>query len=109
MNDNSSSQSEEIRYREFIAAACIVATVLADRLWNATNAPATVRKPLAAEPQALNAQQAAKYIGLGRTKFLELAKAGEAPKPVRIGGRPRWLTKQLDRYLERAAKLAAKT
>jgi predicted DNA-binding transcriptional regulator AlpA len=45
-------------------------------------------------PRGMDAERAATYLGLGRTKFLEMVDEGRMPKPVRIEDElPRW-----DRY-----------
>jgi excisionase family DNA binding protein len=38
-------------------------------------------------PRGLSADEAARYIGIGRTKFDELVDRGKMPKPKRIDGR----------------------
>lgn len=98
---------EDIKYREFIEACCTVATVLGDRLWNATNAPVEIARPGIADAKALGARDAAKYVSFGRTKFLELVKSGEIPPAMRIAGQQRWMVKELDRYLAKQSKSRA--
>jgi predicted DNA-binding transcriptional regulator AlpA len=45
-------------------------------------------------PRGMDAERAAAYLGLGRTKFLEMVEEGRMPEPVRIEDElPRW-----DRY-----------
>ena len=45
----------------------------------------------------MDAERAAAYLGLGRTKFLELVENGRMPKPVRIEEElPRWDRFDLD-------------
>lgn len=43
--------------------------------------------PIALLPRGLSADEAARYIGVGRTKLEELVKAGKMPRPKRIDGR----------------------
>lgn len=47
-------------------------------------------------PRGLNRDEAAYYIGVGSTKFDELVRGGQMPKPKRIGGRVVWDRAQLD-------------
>ena len=48
-------------------------------------------------PRGMDAERAAAYLGLGRTKFLELVEDGRMPKPVRIEEElPRWDRFDLD-------------
>jgi predicted DNA-binding transcriptional regulator AlpA len=48
-------------------------------------------------PRGMDAERAAAYLGLGRTKFLELVENGRMPKPVRIEEElPRWDRFDLD-------------
>lgn len=52
-------------------------------------------------PRALGADHAAAYVGLGRSTWLRLVDAGEAPKPVRLTpGRVAWLREDLDSWLD---------
>jgi excisionase family DNA binding protein len=43
--------------------------------------------PIALLPRGLSADEAARYIGVGRTKFDELVARGDMPRPKRIDGR----------------------
>jgi predicted DNA-binding transcriptional regulator AlpA len=47
-------------------------------------------------PRGLSGPQAAAYIGVSYTKFLELVKDGRMPKPKRIDGRVVWDRLELD-------------
>jgi hypothetical protein len=49
-------------------------------------------------PAAFDADDAAKYIGIGRTKLFEYRDSG-AIKTTNVGGRPKYLRKDLDRLL----------
>jgi predicted DNA-binding transcriptional regulator AlpA len=52
---------------------------------------------LAYPPRGMDADRAAAYLGIGRTKFLELVDAGRMPEPVRIEDElPRWDRLDLD-------------
>lgn len=46
--------------------------------------------------RGLGEAEAALYIGLGTTKFSELVKAGQMPRPRLIGGRRIWDVDDLD-------------
>lgn len=43
--------------------------------------------PVALLPRGLSADEAARYVGVGRTKFDELVSGGRMPRPKRIDGR----------------------
>lgn len=43
--------------------------------------------PLALLPRGLSADEAARYVGVGRTKFDDLVNRGLMPRPKRIDGR----------------------
>lgn len=49
-------------------------------------------------PRGLSADEAARYIGVGRTRFDDMVERGAMPKPKRIGGR-----QVFDRYALDAA------
>jgi excisionase family DNA binding protein len=51
---------------------------------------------LAYAPRGMDADRAAAYCGLSRTKFLELVDAGRMPEAKDLGGAPRWDRKELD-------------
>ena len=52
---------------------------------------------LAYPPRGMDAERAAAYVGLGKTKFLELVEKGRMPKPVRLEDElPRWDRLELD-------------
>jgi predicted DNA-binding transcriptional regulator AlpA len=55
---------------------------------------------LAYPPRGMDAERAAAYVGLSRSKFLELVDAGEAPAALDLGGCPRWDRKRLDGWLD---------
>jgi predicted DNA-binding transcriptional regulator AlpA len=62
---------------------------------------------MAYPPRGMDADRAAAYVGLGRTKFLEMVEDGRMPKPVRIEPElPRWDRLDLDAAFE---DLKAKT
>lgn len=48
---------------------------------------------------AFDPNEAAEYIGVGRTTLFGLRKSGDIPC-VRIGAKPKFLRKDLDEYLE---------
>lgn len=47
-------------------------------------------------PRGLSREEAARYVGLGATKFDELVKDGKMPKPKRVGSRTVWDRVALD-------------
>ena len=52
---------------------------------------------LAYPPRGMDAERAAAYLGIGRSKFLELVEQGRMPKPVRLEKElPRWDRLELD-------------
>jgi predicted DNA-binding transcriptional regulator AlpA len=55
---------------------------------------------LAYPPRGMDVEHAAAYVGLGRTKFLEMVEAGQFSKPVDLDGSPRWDRCDLDRDFE---------
>jgi len=46
--------------------------------------------PISADRIALRAAEAAKLIGIGRTKFLALDRSGRLPRPRRLGRAVLW-------------------
>jgi predicted DNA-binding transcriptional regulator AlpA len=51
-------------------------------------------------PRGMDADQAAAYVGLGRTKFLEMVKVGHMPKPLDLDGSTRWDRLDLDHKMD---------
>ncbi|MCV0395414.1 MAG: hypothetical protein K5872_21960 [Rhizobiaceae bacterium] len=51
---------------------------------------------IAYPPRGLSRDEAARYIGVGATKFDEMVKDGRMPKPKRIDGRTLWDRVALD-------------
>jgi predicted DNA-binding transcriptional regulator AlpA len=53
-------------------------------------------------PEGLSRSEAARYVGLGDTSFMEAVRTGEMPQPRRYKHLRRlvWLKRELDRYLE---------
>jgi excisionase family DNA binding protein len=51
-------------------------------------------------PRGLRAEEAATYLGMGRSKFLELVKGGRLPKPRVIDGMRIWDRYKLDAAFE---------
>lgn len=49
-------------------------------------------------PRGLSREEAARYVGIGATKFDELVKSGRMPKPKRVDGRTVWDRIALDAY-----------
>jgi predicted DNA-binding transcriptional regulator AlpA len=51
---------------------------------------------MAYPPRAMRAEQAAAYLSIGRTLFLELVTEGKMPRPVKIKGAATWDRFELD-------------
>lgn len=51
-------------------------------------------------PRGMELERASAYVGLGRTKFLEMVEAGRMPQPLDLDGSPRWDRLDLDRALD---------
>lgn len=51
---------------------------------------------LAYPPRGLSREEAARYIGVGTTKFDEMVKDGRMPKPKRVDARTLWDRVALD-------------
>ena len=54
---------------------------------------------LAYPPMGLGREDAARYVGIGTTKFDEMVKDGRMPRPRRIDNRRVWLRTMLDAAL----------
>ncbi len=52
--------------------------------------------PIAYAPRGLSREEAARYVGVGSTKFDEMVKDGRMPKPKRLDGRTVWDRMALD-------------
>ncbi len=52
--------------------------------------------PFSYPPRGLGIEEAARYLGIGRTKFTELVDRGRMPKAKRIDGRLVWDRLALD-------------
>ena len=64
-------------------------------------APDKMQDHLSYPPRGMDADRAAAYLGLRRTKFLELVEEGRMPKPVRIEAElPPWDRLDLDAAFE---------
>ena len=55
---------------------------------------------LAYPPRGMNAERAAAYLGVSKSKLLEMVDSGEAPGPVDLGGCPRWDRRALDELMD---------
>jgi predicted DNA-binding transcriptional regulator AlpA len=64
---------------------------------------------LAYAPYALDADRAAAYACLSKSKFLELVEAHEAPSPADVGRCPRWLRRDLEAWLDGSAGYTKRT
>lgn len=52
-------------------------------------------------PRGMDAERAARYVGTGKTKFLEMVQDGRMPKPFRYEkDMPRWDRLDLDAAIE---------
>lgn len=56
--------------------------------------------PLSIEPRGLKRELAARYVGVGLTKFDEMVNDGRMPTPKRIDGRKLWDKRALDSFFE---------
>ncbi len=56
------------------------------------------RQPIEFTPRGLSADEAARYVGLGRTTFEALVAGRKMPKPKRVGGRNVYDRWALDAY-----------
>ena len=65
------------------------------------NMAARIREPLI-NARGLRADDAAAYLGMGKTKFLELVDNGTIPRPMNLGGIRIWDRFDLDAVLEAA-------
>ncbi len=61
---------------------------------------AKLQDGLAYPPRMMNADRAAAYVALSRSKFLELVDSGGLPQPKDLGGVPRWDRIDLDRAMD---------
>lgn len=52
--------------------------------------------PIAYAPRGMSRDEAARYIGVGATKFDEMISDGRMPKPKRVDGRVIWDRLRLD-------------
>lgn len=59
------------------------------------------------EPRGLRLPDAAAYVGMGQTKFLELVKVGKFPEAKKIDGLTIWDRKALDRAMDEIFESAA--
>lgn len=61
-------------------------------------------RPLPGWPRGLDAELAAAYVGLSRSSWESLVKAGDAPAAVWLtAGRKVWLREDLDAWLDKRA------
>jgi len=67
----------------------------------------TSGRVITCEPIAFDRKGAANYIGVSPSKISELLSAGELSTVV-IGGRPKYLKEELDRYVERLRRKSRK-
>lgn len=65
-----------------------------------------LRDNYAYAPRAMRADNAAAYLGMGKTKFLELVDKGVIPKAIEIDGVRIWDRFDLDAVLEAAKENA---
>jgi excisionase family DNA binding protein len=101
------ADKSEITYEQYLEAQLLIATVKADRWWKRNQLPGQpVERPSAAEIGSFSALKAAKYLGIGKSKFYELIRAGDLPAGFGVGGRPKWLKADLDKYLAKQKRKA---
>jgi predicted DNA-binding transcriptional regulator AlpA len=51
-------------------------------------------------PRGMNVDRAAAYVGLSKSKFLDMVDANEAPQPLDLGGLARWDRRTLDDWFD---------
>lgn len=54
--------------------------------------------------RGLSRDEAARYVGVGTTKFDQMIEAGEMPRPIAIGGRRIWDIRALDAAFDALAE-----
>jgi excisionase family DNA binding protein len=54
--------------------------------------------PIAYPPRGMSRDEAARYVGVGNTKFDEMVSDGRMPRPKRVDGRVIWDRVRLDMY-----------
>jgi len=54
------------------------------------------RDPYAYPPRGMNREEAARYVGVGATKFDEMVADGRMPRPRKVDGRVVWDRLRLD-------------
>ena len=64
---------------------------------------------LAYPPRGMDAERAAAYVCLSRSKFLELVGTGDAPQPLNLGQCPRWDRRKLDDWLDAKSEYTKKS
>ncbi len=77
-------------------------------VWYVSDMP-KLQDTLAYPPRAFDADRAAAYVCLSKSKFLDLVDTREAPQPVDVGGCPRWDRRQLDDWFDGLSAYAKKT
>lgn len=60
-----------------------------------------LRKVIFYPPRGMSREEAARYIGVGTTKFDQMVKDGRMPKPKRVDGRTLWDRFKLDEAFTR--------
>jgi predicted DNA-binding transcriptional regulator AlpA len=58
-------------------------------------------------PRCLSREEAARYVGVGTTKFDELVGDGRMPKPFKVDGRVLWDIHRLDAAVDALADAPA--
>lgn len=94
---------------EVVNAGMILGAVIASRLFDG-QIPESLAlissgsKEKAEFPALLTATQTQRYISIGRTKFYQLIKQPGFPRPVDVGGHPRWDRRALDKWIDKQNK-----
>lgn len=65
------------------------------------------RKTIDGPRRCLSREEAARYVGIGVSKFDEMVGDGRMPKPLRIDSRVLWDMHRLDAAIDRLAEAAS--
>lgn len=74
----------------------------------AEDAPITPVRVVTEPRRGLSREEAARYVGIGPTKFDEMVRDGRMPPPFRIDGRVIWDLRRLDLAIDALAEPAGR-